>query len=903
MTAMRAFLCRLRDLFRRRAIAREFEEEMAAHVADLEAELVRRGASPAEARDAAAREFGNVLRVREDLRAQAGFPRWDELAGDLRNAGRNLRRRPGFAVTVIGILALGLGAAAVIHGLLDAIYLRPLPVPRPQELYAVVNADPDAPSRLGRGTVRRLEELLPPHSVAAYAGGGSCIVRIGSQTAERFSARLVNGDFFAALGIAPAAGRLLGPPDDVPGKPAPVVVVSAAWAIKNFGSPAAAVGREIVVNRVPMTIVGVLPAAFRDLTIGRRTELWLATALQPSLRYDGNSSESVGDDRPNDPDWNREERISWLEVLIRVRSDPVAVRLAVQQAWAAQRDDLLRVDTDPRYRERLNHRMWRLLPAPGGPSGFRARFHSTAWLFAGVVAVMLVLVCVNVSGLLLVRSMSRHREIGVRLAIGAGSFRVMRLCFLEGLLLSAAGGLCGWLLAKALLPVAVGLLAPGQDLAVALGGQSMLLMGALVVVTAVLSTLAPALWISRIQPLPALSGSQGLGQAPVRLSRLLVIAQFALAVALVTVAASLGKELQQAFASDPGLVRDRVVSATFDPASNGYADAEVPALLERLRTTALGVPGVKAASFAACGILAGSESTSGIHVRGPQARVEQGTYQHDSIEPGYLGAVGLPVLAGRDFVAADRAGQPPVALVSASFAREIFGDTDPVGRVFGYDTEPSAKDWTVVGVVPDVHMNGVRRPAPPMFYLALGQVEPSAHFMAVRFDGRAAGVLPTLRAALARGEPGLVFGTWKTFEQRMTDDLSGDFATAHLAEVFGACAVLLAGAGVAASLGYLVVLRQRELALRLAIGAAPGQVLRGILKDALRTCAWGGSLGLAAVWLAPQLPVVGSVLHGRPGVMPALVAAAVALVAALIAAWLPARRAARIDPVLMLKLQ
>ena len=900
---MRAFLSRLRDLFRRRAIAREFEEEMAAHVAELEAELVRRGAAPAEARAAAAREFGNVQLVREDLRAQAGFPRWDELAGDLRNAARNLRRRPGFTVAVVAILALGLGAAAVIYGLLDAVYLRPLPVDQPQELYAVVNADPAAPDRVSRGTVRRLEESLPPRSVAAYAGGGDCIVRIGSQAATEVHARLVNGSFFAAVHVVPAFGRAIEPGDDVPGNPGSVVVVSAAWAAKSFGSPGAALGREIVVNRVPVTIVGVLPPAFRDVTLGRHTELWVAAALQPRLRYDGNVSESVGDDRPNDPDWNREERISWLDILVRTRSDPVAVRRAVQQAWGAQRDDLLKIDTDPVYRERLIHRAWRLLPAPGGPSDFRARFHSTAWLFTGVVAVMLMLVCVNVSGLLLVRSMSRHREIGVRLAIGAGSFRVMRLCFLEGLLLSVAGGLAGWLLAKGLLPVAVGLLAPGQDLAAGLGGQSLLLMAGLVLVTAVLSTLAPALWISRIQPLLALSGSQGLGQAPVRLSRLLVVAQFALAVALVTVAASLGEELQQAFASDPGLDRDRVVSASFDPASNGYAAAEVPALLEHLRTTALGVPGVKAVSFAACGILAGSESTSGIHVRGPRARVAQGTYQHDSIEPGYLGAVGLPVLVGRDFVAADRAGQPPVALVSTSFAREIFGDLDPVGQGFGYDTEPSNKDWTIVGVVPDVHMNGVRRPAPPMFYLALGQAEPTAHFMAVRFEGTEAAVLPALRAALTRGEPGLVFGHWETFAQRIADDLSGDFATTHLAEIFGACAVLLAGAGVAASLGYLVVLRQRELALRMAIGAAPARVLRSILGDALRTCAWGGALGLAAVWLAPQLPVVGSVLHGRPGVLPALVAAGVALAAAVIAAWLPARRAARIDPVLMLKLE
>ena len=900
---MRAFLRRLRDLFRRRAIARDFAEEMALHLAELEERLVQGGTSPAEARAAAAREFGNVVRAREDLRAQAGFPCVDEVAGDLKNAWRGIRRRPGFATVIVAILALGLGAAATMHGLLAAIFLRPLPVPRPQELYAVVNAEAGAPDRLGRGTVRRLEGLLPERSVAGYSSRLDCIVQIGSQAAARVAGRLVTGSSFATLGIAPALGRGIGPQDDVPGRPTHVVVVSLAWAGKCFGSPAAALGREIVVNRVPVTIVGIVPAAFRDVTVGRRTDLWFATALQPALRFDADYSEALGDDRPNDPDWNREERISWIQLLLRVPTDLAAARRAVPQAWEAQREELMRTSADPVFHERLKLRSWRLIAAPGGPSEFRAGFHSTAWLLAGVVGVMLILVCTNVSGLLLVRSMSRHREIGVRLAIGAGSFRVARLCFFEAAILSGAGGLAGWLLAGWLRPAATRMLAPGLDLEVILGGQSILLMTGLALLAAVFSALAPALWISKTEPLQALSGNQFLGRAPVRLSRLLVVAQFALAVGLVAVAAALGGELQRALAADPGFERYGVVTATFDPASAGYAPKEVPALLDRLQTAARGLPGVQAVSFAACGILSGSQSSSGIQIRSVQARVARGSYQHDSIEPGYLRVAGIPLLAGRDFVAGDRAG-PPVVLVSAAFAREIFGNCDPIGQTFGFDAQPSKRDWTIVGVVADVHMNGVRDPAPPMFYLALGQgLDASAHFMAVRFEGAEAAVVPALRTALARGEPGLVFGNWRTFEQRMTDNLSGDFATAHLAAVFGACAILLAGAGVAASLGYLVVLRRRELALRMAIGASPARVLRSILGDSLHTCAWGGAVGLAAVWLVPMLPVVGSALHGRPGMLPALAAAAIALATAVVAAWFPARRAARIDPVLMLKLE
>jgi len=214
---MRTFLARLRDSFRRRTIAKQFEEEMSFHVAELERQQLERGDSPAQARDAAAREFGNIMRAREDLRARAGFPRWDETVNDLRYAWRGIARRPALSCSVVLILSLGLSAAATIHGLIDTVFLRPLPVPAPNELYAVLNVKPDSPDRLSRGTARRLEELLPARSVAAYSGGGRATVQIESQPATRANTRLVNGSFFATLGVSPRAGRLLADEDDVVG--------------------------------------------------------------------------------------------------------------------------------------------------------------------------------------------------------------------------------------------------------------------------------------------------------------------------------------------------------------------------------------------------------------------------------------------------------------------------------------------------------------------------------------------------------------------------------------------------------------------------------------------------------------------------------------------------------------
>jgi putative ABC transport system permease protein len=899
---MRALLARLRDFLRRREIASGFEEEREFHIAELERLYRERGASPQEARDEAVREFGNVVAAREGLRAQAGFPSWDELGSDLRHAARGLLRRPWFAGSVVVILGLGLGAAATIHGMVEAVFLRPLAVSHPEELYALANADPKAPVRVSRGTARRLEAALPPHSVMAYASGEDCAVQVGSLPAVMANVRLVNGSFFEAAGIRPMAGRLLDESDDRIGASTDVVVASYAWAKKNFGAADSAIGRVVTVNRVPMSIVGVLPEAFREIAVGQRTDFWLATASQRRLGIGASASMSIGDDRPNDHDWNREERISWIDMLVRVRPGEAVPLAALRRAWETQRDDLALAEDDSDARERVMRRAWTLESAPQGRSRFRDHFHSTGWLLGGVVAVMLVLVCTNVSGFLLVRSMSRHREIGVRLALGAGPLRVVRLGFLEAAMLSAAGGVSGWLLASWILPSAGRLLAPGKDLDLRLRLGSVAVMAALALVSAVLSALAPALWISRVQPLNALSGNRGLGRAPVRIGRILVVAQFAIAVALVAVAAALGDELQRSLAADPGFEREQVETAVFDASNAGYKTGEIAALTKRLSDAALGLPRVNSVGFCANGILSGSESDSGIYVRDSRALRRQWSSQHDTVSSGYFGVVGIAVLRGREFTDLDRQGSQPVAVVSQSFAHEAFGDADPIGQTFGYDLKPSSKDFTVVGVVADVRLNGVREAPPHMYYVPLAQnPDDEPHFLAIRFTGPVAPLQEAVKAAIARSEPALVLSGWMTLKGRMADDLSGDLATTRLASIFGGCAVFLAGIGIAGSLGYLVVLRQRELALRLAIGASPRQMLRSVLADSLRLGALGCAVGVLAVWLLPEVPAIGAVLYSRPGVDSALAASAIALATALLAGYVPARRAARIDPNQMLR--
>jgi predicted permease len=625
--------------------------------------------------------------------------------------------------------------------------------------------------------------------------------------------------------------------------------------------------------------------------------------LQTPLRIWGNASTSEGDDRKNDPDWTREERISWLQLLVRIRPGELGLtQQAMDRAWAPQRDDLLPCANDDRERETINHRRWTFVSTPRGESRFRSSFRITGMLLAAVVGVMLILVCTNVSGLLLVRAVSRQREVGVRLALGAGMFRVLRPALMETLVLCVLGGAGGLVLSAWLLPAAARLVAPGQDLDLSIGIRSIAMMAGLVLVVALASALAPSVWIARVQPLRALAGQRGIVGAPLKLGRLLVVAQFALAVALVAVATTLGREVQRVLAADPGFDREHVMTAVFDPATVGYDTATVPALAARLRDTVLATPGVKAVTFAANGILAGSQTTSGIYLRGAAARKAGAESQHDAVAPGFFGTMGIAMLAGREFSLADAPKAQPVAVVSAAFAREMFGEANPIGQTFGYDAKPTVRDWTIVGVVADVRVNGVRARMPPMFFTPTAQSEThGVGFIAVRFEGPAAPIQTALSSELARIEPALVFSPWKTMDARMAEDLSGDIATTRLAAIFGVCAMVLAGAGIAGSLGYLVVLRQRDLALRMAIGANPGDLVRGVLADALKVSLAGAAIGIVVVCGVPMIPVVQTMLHGRPGWQPVGGAVLVAGIAAAVASIGPARRAARIDPMLVLK--
>lgn len=399
----------------------------------------------------------------------------------------------------------------------------------------------------------------------------------------------------------------------------------------------------------------------------------------------------------------------------------------------------------------------------------------------------------------------------------------------------------------------------------------------------------------------ALRGLGRLGHSPVRFGRWLVVGQLSLAVLLVALAHTLGREFDHTLAAYPGFERTSVLTATFNPAGAGYDEAAKLLLYDRIEQVAREVPGVERVGLASSGVLRGSRSNSGINVRNPSAKVRQAHYQQDTIRAGYLETIGATLLRGRFLAENDRRDVPNATVITAAFAREVFGDLDPIGERFGFDTQPGKDDWTVVGVFGDLRVNGIREAPPAMFFVPQPQNRAKLGVVAVRFRGDRDAMQKQLRDALAKADPGLVYSGWSTLEQRVRGNLQDSRATVQLATVCAGAALLLASLGAGAQLAYLVVLRRREFALRSAIGAGPGEILRGVLKEAARLGAIGTLLGLVLVGALPSWRAVAGWLPERPGWMAALVAGAIGIAVTVVAGWIPARRAARANPLELLR--
>ena len=823
---------------------------------------------------------------------------------DLRYGVRRLLRSPGFALAAILTLALGIGANTAIFQLLEAVRLRSLPVHDPETLVEIRITDMEGArgfhSAWHAGATNAIWERIRERQ-EAFSGvfaWSSTGVSLASTGEPRFaSAILASGDFFAVLGVRPLIGRLLSAADDRKGCGAPAAVLSHAFWQREFGGEASVVGRRISLGRYPYEIVGVAPASFTGLEVGRRFDVALplcAEALPPgsSSRLDAGT------------DW-------WLVVMGRLNPGWTRQRASAQLAAISR--GLFEASLPPNYpRESVEQYLgFRLeaLEAAGGISELREQYTESLLFLQATAGLVLLIGCANLASLMLARATARERELAARVALGAGRGHLVRLLLSESAVLATLGALAGAWLADGLsrlLVSAIDTRPRALFLDLSFDWRVFAFAAAVAVLTCALFGLAPALRAARVSPealLRAAGRGTTEGRARLGLRRVLVIGQVGLSLVLVAGAGLSARSLNNLLTQDTGLEAKDVVIAYVDMSPLNYSGERWLSLRTELYDQLRAVPGV--VSVAETGVVPLSRMSWSNAVwmegRDPARRIDS---RFTRTTADYFATLGVPLLAGRVFDGRDTRQSPRVAIVNEAFARELVGAESPLGRSFRREATPNEPEegFEIVGLVKDTKYRDLREGMPPIAYLATSQEPRPGGFaqLLIRTAGAPKAMVPSLRKAIEKAGPSIV-ATFQDYQGMLEASLVRDRVVAMLSGFFGVLALLLATLGLYGVMAFVVSRRTSEIGIRMALGAERAVILRMILAEAAALVALGllagGALALALAHtvrslvfgLEPNDPLT----RGLAGLVLGLVGLGASLV--------PARRAARLDPVVALR--
>jgi predicted permease len=894
---------RLRTLFHRSAAERELDAELRFHIERQAEELEQRGLSRDEALRQARLAFGGVELIKEETRDARGTMLVEQLARDLRYAARSLKREPLFSITVIAMLALGIGANTATFTVVNALLLRGLPVRQPETLVTI--GDPGAVGSNWVGSPQTdvasyplYEDLRDRNHVLSglYASGrlqADVIVRGAdgrSSAVEHPSMRLVTGNFFDVLGVAARLGRTFTPDADRLAGASPVAVVSDGYWQRRLGGDPSAIGRDLVVNGVPLTIVGVTPPGFTGDVVGGAADAWVPMAMQPAI--DGHDNLLV----------NREA--SWLQMMGRLRPGVTVAR--ARSELGTIEADAIRAHVsglDLRdFEQNLKETPIRVEAGAKGFSRFRERYASALTILMSGVALVVLIVCANVANLMLVRGIARGREMTMRMTLGAGRGRLVRQLLTESLLLAAIAAGLGVFVARIgsrLLLTLAGSGGTPVPLDVAPDGRVLLFTGGITLLATILFGLVPALRATRVEVATALRGQgRHLVGSRARLGhfaigKALVVAQVALSAVLLVGAGLLARSLQRIVTADLGVDRHHVLIIDIPARKAGYEKARAFTLIRELADRVGGVPGVADVSYARHAMFTGGEGGTDVTVpgAGPMTDAEREVGK-DDVGPNHLHALGARIVRGRDFDARDSESAPSTVIVNQTLANAYFPGVDPIGRTLVIYGKPR----TIVGVVGDMQHNSVRDAPDRRIYLPILQGEAPATF---RLEARVAGnptqFVGAIRSAIAdvdrRLEPDIA-----VLDDLVLKSVNESVLVATVTAFFGGIALLLAALGLYGVTAYATSQRTGEFGLRVALGAEPKSVSRMVLREAGILAAAGVAFGLPAGVAAARL-IRGQMFGVGPLDPPSLaMAAGVLTMTALLASYIPARRAARIAP-------
>jgi predicted permease len=884
------------NLFRRKQLDRELDEELHAYLELASAEKMREGASPEEAYRDARRDTGGVEQVKESVRDVRTGVWLDTLVRDVRYGVRTLAKNPAFTLVAIATLALGIGANTAMFSLLDQVVLRLLPVRDPERIVIVRETGNHYGNSYGPNTISwpMFEDLRDNNQ--AFSGmfcRFPATVTIGyGDRAAQIPAELVSGSYFPILGVGAALGRTIAPDDDAVPDSRPVVVLGYNFWRSYFDGDRSIVGRAIALNGHAMTVIGVAQPGFDGVELGVPAKVFVPIMMKTEMTP---HSDGLKD---------RRRRLSWVTAYGRLKPGVSLeqAQLSLQPLMhsilemEAQQPEFTRSAT-PADREPFLRNRAELLP--GSESDLREDMRKPLWLLVALTGAVLLLACANLANLLLVRATTRERELAVRLAIGAGRARIVRQLLTESLLLSAAGAFVGLALAflvdRVLLHIylpadaadefVVSPIPDGRVLAFVVGAM---------VLTSLVFGLLPAVRGSRTEITLSLKDRSGVASASgISLRRMLVGIQVALSLLLLVGAGLFVRTLRNLENLGPGFPTDHLLTFRIDPSLNGYSDEQTKSFYQRLDINLQTMPGVTSVGFSSMPLLKGYAWQNAVLGKDFEGAPIEEQPVLSQVGPGYFATLGIPIVAGRAFTAQD-VGPAKYAVINESFAREYFPGRNPIGQRFGLvdDMEPVRPDIEVIGVIPDRKYRDLRETPPPQAYFPYLE---GVHFrfmniyLRTQVDPRQ--IEDELRERMRQFDPHVPVVELQTMNEEISVALRTERLIASLSAVFGGLATLLAVIGLYGVTAYTVMRRTREIGIRMALGAMPFDVMAMVMREVFILIGAGLAAGFSLAMALANL--VRSQLFGlNPRDPLTFVGSAIVLtVAAGLAALIPALRA------------
>jgi predicted permease len=913
---------RIATLFRREHHNREIDAELRHHIDSHAEDLIRTGMPRAEALRQARIALGGLERAKEECRDAIGVSLIESFLQDLRFGLRMLRKNPGFTAIAVLTLALGIGANTAIFTLIDAVLLKSLPVKDPKSLVLLEWANPAGEGKVhlwmdgsgwddhGRtvGTpfsypifeqIRARSQSLADIFALADLGATVNVVADGEPGLAR--GQLASSGIFTTLGLKPAEGRFFEESDDRPGA-APVCVISYGYWQSRFGGDAAIAGKSITVAGVPFTVIGVMPQGFSGMQAGTDVQLWVPITMQPLVEPDLDRKVSMFTAADH---W-------WLIIVARLKP-------GVSPKQAASE---LNVIFKPLAEQAVDHEAGTApvvptleLTAGGeGLGGLRRQYSRPLFILFGLVGLVLLIACANVANLLLARATSRQREIGVRLSLGASRGRLARQLFTEGLLLAVMGGALGSLFAYWGSTVLVALLSPaGSGLALDASPDLRVLAftACACLVTAILFGLAPAWHATRTDVTPVLKqGKQTFSVAGMRvgLGKILVIAQVSVSLVLLFGAGLFVRTLVNLREIDPGYDQSNVLVFGLNPTRAGYKEADLNNFFSRVQDRVATLPGVISATASYHLMLADGRRGNNVWVEGYARTDVQGEMNVAVMPagPNFFSTMRIPLLRGRDIAKSDTEVSPKIAVVNEAFVNRFFAGRDPIGEHAGFGSDRSKPAMEIVGVVGNTKYASLREEDPPTLYHPYKQATNIPYmYFEVRTAMNPTALIPSLRAAVASVDRNVPLFDVATEKQQSDKVLLQERLFAKLTGFFGALALLLCCVGLYGILSYGVARRTSEIGIRMALGAQQRDVLTMILRETSLLIAAGIAIGVPVALGVARVAssVVSDLLYGvKTGDLPTIaIATALLMGVAVCAGTIPARRAARVDPMTALR--